>query len=477
MPVKARADTFGYRASKFVRRHRTAVTAATLVLLSLIGGIVTTIRQARIAEANRQRAERRFADVRDLATSFLFDIHDEIRELPGSTQVRQHLVETAQQYLDDLAREAAGDVGLERDLASAYERLGDVQGGALSANLGDMTAALESYGKAAAIRESLASAAAPGDRDSIDLARLELRRATLLRGMGRLADAEPIFRNVAESLESAVAAGEAPEDAHRSVAIAYGGWASVQTALGRTDEARHPLQKAIEHGEAFAREHPEDGPAQASLANSYYNASLDAGNRGAEREALELVRRARAIQERLRSQNPLDQSVVRGLLFSLNGEGLHLRSLGQHREAVEVYRDALDVAQEMLRSDPQDRWAQAAVTVAYGALGEGLVLADDPHAGLEALREGRRIGARVVAEDPANGFVRNELAILDANIGFALLAAGSRTEAPEACRALGHAGETWRELQQLGPLTADAAAALRRVEAELARCGSASEGR
>ena len=308
LPVKARADTFGYRASKFVRRHRTAVAAATLVLLSLIGGIVTTIRQARIAEANRQRAERRFADVRDLATSFLFDIHDEIRELPGSTQVRQQLVETAQEYLDDLAREAAGDMGLERDLAAAYERLGDVQGGALSANLGDMTAALESYGKAAAIRESLASAGAPGARDSIDLARLELRRATLLRGMGRLADAEPIFRRVAERIEAAVAAGEAPEDARRSVAVAYAGWASVQTALGRTEEARHPLERAIEHGEAFAREHPEDAAAQASLANSYYNASLDAGNRGAEQEALELVRRARAIQERLRSQNPLDQS-------------------------------------------------------------------------------------------------------------------------------------------------------------------------
>jgi tetratricopeptide (TPR) repeat protein len=260
------------------------------------------------------------------------------------------------------------------------------------------------------------------------------------------------------------------------VAIAYAGWASVQTALGRTEEARYPLERAIEHGETFAREHPEDAAAQASLANSYYNASLDAGNRGASPEALELVRRARAIQERLHSQNPLDQSAVRGLLFSLNGEGLHLRSLGHHREAVEVYRDALDVAQEMLRRDAQDRWAQAAVTVAYGALGEGLALAEQPDAGLEALREGRRIGARLVAEDPANGFVRNELAVLDANIGFALLATGSRTQAQEACRALGRAGETWRELQQLGPLSADANAALRRVDAELARCGSASEG-
>ena len=37
LPVTARADTIGYRAGKFVRRHRTAVAAALLVSASLVG--------------------------------------------------------------------------------------------------------------------------------------------------------------------------------------------------------------------------------------------------------------------------------------------------------------------------------------------------------------------------------------------------------------------------------------------------------
>ena len=473
LPVAARADSIGYRAGKFARRHRTAVAAAVLVSASLVGGIVATIRQARIAEANRSRAERRFADVRKLANSFLFDVHDEIRELPGSTRARQRLVATAQEYLDSLAREAQ-DTGLQRELAAAYERLGDVQGGALNANLGDMPGALESYRKAAAIHESLASTRAPGARDDIDLPRLQLRRGTLLRGMGRLGEAESLFRDVAERIEASLAAGDAPEDAQRNLLVAYAKWAEVQTALGGVAEARRPLQKAIQHGEGFTRDHPEDASAHLNLANSYYFASLDAGNRGEHRQALDYVRRARTIQEALHQQEALNQSYVRGLLFSLNGEGLHLRNLGQREEAVQIYRHALEVAQDMLRRDPQDRWAQTSVTVAYSALGKGLIDAGDPVAALVVLRKGREIAARLVSEDPANGFVLNELAVIDANIGVELLATRSPAALREGCRALARSVESWQQLKAQGPLTGNSATGMQRIETEMVRCRRAS---
>jgi len=58
LPVAARADTFVYRAGKFVRRHRVAVAAAALVLLSLLGGILATPRAARQARSERARANR-----------------------------------------------------------------------------------------------------------------------------------------------------------------------------------------------------------------------------------------------------------------------------------------------------------------------------------------------------------------------------------------------------------------------------------
>jgi len=87
-PVRARADTLGYRAGKFVRRNRVAVAAATLVMLVLVAGILATVREQRIAEAHRARAEARFADVRRLANEFLFEFEEAIHDLPGATPAR-----------------------------------------------------------------------------------------------------------------------------------------------------------------------------------------------------------------------------------------------------------------------------------------------------------------------------------------------------------------------------------------------------
>lgn len=156
-PVLARKDTLTYRTGKFIRRHMVGVMAALFVILSLVGGLAIAIWQARVAEAERARAERRFNDVHELANFLLFELHDAIRGLPGSTPVRQRLVERALEYLDSLSKEAEGDLALQEDLAMAYERVGDIQGNPNLSNLGDMTAALQSYRRALKIRQALLS--------------------------------------------------------------------------------------------------------------------------------------------------------------------------------------------------------------------------------------------------------------------------------------------------------------------------------
>ena len=55
-PISARPDTFAYRAAKFVRRNRTAVTLAVLVILATVAGIVGTVFQARRASTQRDFA-------------------------------------------------------------------------------------------------------------------------------------------------------------------------------------------------------------------------------------------------------------------------------------------------------------------------------------------------------------------------------------------------------------------------------------
>ncbi len=57
LPVTARPNTFKYRTSKFIKRHKVGVFAASLILLSLIGGIVVSVWQARIAQHEKVKAE------------------------------------------------------------------------------------------------------------------------------------------------------------------------------------------------------------------------------------------------------------------------------------------------------------------------------------------------------------------------------------------------------------------------------------
>ncbi|MBL0170565.1 MAG: protein kinase [Gemmatimonadaceae bacterium] len=154
-PVTAQRDRLAYRAGKFARRNRGTMAASAVLVLSLIGGMAATTWQARVARNERARAERRFSEVRTLATSFLFELHDAIVNLPGSTPARALLVRRALVSLDGLAREAQGDPVLQRELAVAYQKVGDVQGNAYNSNLGDTRGALRSYRKSVELLERL----------------------------------------------------------------------------------------------------------------------------------------------------------------------------------------------------------------------------------------------------------------------------------------------------------------------------------
>ncbi len=148
-PVLARPDSVGYRTQKFVRRNWWQLAAATLVVVSLAVGLGFSL-------AAQRRADRRFQQVRQLANRFLFDFHDEIAKTPGNVKAREMIVSTAQEYLNSLAGDAAGDPGLQWELAVAYGKVGAVQGSTVRPSLGRIGDAMASYRKALALARPLA---------------------------------------------------------------------------------------------------------------------------------------------------------------------------------------------------------------------------------------------------------------------------------------------------------------------------------
>ncbi len=112
--------------------------------------------QYRIAQRERALAEKRFADVRELANKVVFRYHDEIAKFPGAVALREELVNDAVKYLDNLNAEQIEDDQLKIELAKAYLKIGDVQGRPYAANLGKTEDALVSYQKAVDILQNAA---------------------------------------------------------------------------------------------------------------------------------------------------------------------------------------------------------------------------------------------------------------------------------------------------------------------------------
>jgi len=144
LTVTARPSTFTYRAEKFVKRNFATVAAGFLIFLSLLGGIVGIGWQYFRAESQRQIAERRFGEVRQLANNVVFKYYDEIKDLEGATKAKEMMVGDALNSLDNLARNAEGDASLQLELAQAYIRIGNIYGGAMQANTGDTASAVGS---------------------------------------------------------------------------------------------------------------------------------------------------------------------------------------------------------------------------------------------------------------------------------------------------------------------------------------------
>ncbi|HRH44921.1 MAG TPA: serine/threonine-protein kinase, partial [Pyrinomonadaceae bacterium] len=182
LPILAQADSFGYRTKKFIARHRFGVLATVLILLSILGGIGATFWQFRQAQSERNLAQTRFNDVRGLANSVIFDLHDEIQNLPGSTKARKLLVEKALEYLNKLEQDAGNDANLQHEIAMAYLKIADVQGQVFEQSLLQTDEAEKNYRKSLAILEKAVEAEPKNFVFRRDLALACYRFAEALRG-------------------------------------------------------------------------------------------------------------------------------------------------------------------------------------------------------------------------------------------------------------------------------------------------------
>jgi hypothetical protein len=341
--VSAHRYSTGELLRRWLRQHRAVVSVAAAGALALAVaaavGFAAVRRQARIAEAERDRARLEAAKAEQV-NAFL-------REMLASADPRSEgravtvasLLDRASLRLDQqLAGQPEVKASLHLTLGQTYQGLG-----LLEPAERHLRAALDA-------RRALFGAGHP------DVARARQALGLLLQETGELAAAEALAREALATLESAGLA-----DSPDGIA-ARGDLATTLKALGRMDEAEAVQRDVI----ARARRAGDEG--REALASALNNLGVVLGERGdwagaepLHREALALVRSARG------PRSPEAAAATTSLANVVEARGDLAGAEALHREALAIRREALgDEHPDTVRS----LYALAALLRARGAAAE-----------------------------------------------------------------------------------------------------------
>jgi non-specific serine/threonine protein kinase/serine/threonine-protein kinase len=478
MPVAARPDTIWYRTGKFARRHQVPVAAAALVFVTLVGGIVVTRREARIAEENRARAERRFNDVRTLARHLMFDVHDSIQNLAGATPARKMIVDDALQYLDSLAKESSDDKSLQRELAAAYTKVGDVQGGSGISNLGDTAGALASYKKAQAIHEALMEA---NPNDQALLAEAAEGYERVGSALERTGNSDESLVNIQKSLDirkQLLAANPNNLKLQRKLAIGYDSLGNILTERNQLDEALENTRAAAAIFESQLKNSPKDPLLRRNFSIEHKKIGGILEVTGKLQPALQEYQRALPIDLALHAESPNDAVARRDVSITYASIGDVLLKTGDAAGALKWYRQALAIDQELAAADAKDAWAKQYLVGDYNKIGDALLRSGDTVAALAAYRKALPELEALAANDPSHISVQSELAKLYSRLGALnfTLAAEYATASDRKAGLLAARGwyqkslSVWQGMQKNGTLSGLDAREPENASAELARC-------
>ena len=458
LPVLVTKGSWAYRIRKFVRRHWVGVVAMFIIFIAVLAGTLATIREARIAATNARRAETRFNDVRKLANSFLFEIHDSIEHLQGSTPARELIVKRALEYLDNLSRESASDPKLQLELVSAYEKVGDVQGSPYRDNLGNSKGARESFQKAIVLLEQLLRAT-PGNSDvRSQMARDYGELGDILNTTGDLKAAMECFHKGLDALESDPHPNLKTKIRTEILYDRYGMGLEKTSQLGNAAKA---FQKSLSAIEEVLKADPSDresvrdkGVTNIHLAECYgqmrrlsdalaafrqarsiFESLAQAGNAQSARDISVAdagiadmllktgdARGALAIHSRVYQQDqiaakadPSDALLRRDVYIDLYKLATTQSALGGLDEAIANERKAVALNEAETTRDASSEWLRKDLETIYFQLGVILRKAHQDREALRSFEKAHELTQSLFQKDPTRTELRGDLALTQMN--------------------------------------------------------------
>ena len=480
LPVIARKDTIRYLTSKFVTRHKAGVAAVVLIVLAVLAGMFATLREARIAQAQRIRAERRFNDVRNVANWMIFDLPRPIHAVPGALTVEKMLYDKGLKYLDGLAAEAEGDPSLQRELAAGYKRLGDSEGFPYGGSLGDSPSALISYRKALQMRKKLVEGGPHNISDQVDLAKTYRTIGALLYKTGDLQGGQDSAHKALEIIKPIAQVHDDNVDVLSELGtdlLTVGmvdGDALLNGLVGRPSLA---LKYHLEASDVFRKiEEKQPDVHVWRQQNAFMDdlISTDYLHSGKFVEAIRYARESLRVLSRSQGGDASIRAISTNQEAAAHSKiGDALLFGGRYQEAVLEYRSELSIFRELV--DPKDPDSLSNLADGYVNLGHAQSLRGNLTTGLQLIRRGlKALGAQTDPTDIETGLLFGNALIYQ---GETLELLGEEHEASRSFeRAVAVFESTpFASKHRLDPFTAGAYAKVAGARARLGHSDSARE--
>jgi serine/threonine protein kinase len=444
LPVSARPDTFTYRASKFITRNKVSIFAASLIFLALIGGILGMNYQARVAQRERARAEKRFEQVRKLANNVVFKYHDAIAALSGATATREMLVKDAIEYLDNLSEDATDNPALAQELALAYLKIGNVQGETYRANLGDSGGALQSYRKSVEILENLVSVNPLNTEYLKNLHEASQSTAFLLVRLQQWKEAEAVGQRLLDIGEKLVILAPDNQDFQNLLARSYQIKGDTAEFSGGDEETIKWYRRSLQEAEKIVARNPTDERGRRILTVAvqrlgtrleYYAEILrEKGEPDSQLailyvEAEQLHRRSVELAEGLQREFPQNQIYSRFVAATSINLGTALARIGKGSEGIHYILRSLETLRAISEQDAKNNEAKRDIAELWQYMAFARLAMNEKTAAIEANQKSLKILEEVTASDPSNFEFLKQTHLTYNNTGDIFSAQGKLSEA------------------------------------------------
>jgi non-specific serine/threonine protein kinase/serine/threonine-protein kinase len=423
LPIKARPDTYFYRARKFVGRNRWAIAAAGLVVLSLSIGLITTVQQSRRAERERLRAEQRAENLRNISKSLVFDVHNAIRNLSGSLPARQILLERAVEQLQFIAQDAEDNPDLQDELAQAYFNVGEMQQAA-----GNVADSEEFHRRAVAIYEKLTIENPQNPSYLHGLARGYGFLANVAYLRGESGKSSELYTQVPPIFEKLIA--EYPSDFKNPSDLwnAYFNYAISLIKLGKANEALIVCRKALPLAEQLNQtENPTPDNRQILYQTKGLIAAADSLLGDYQKSIIEL-KEVISEAEKLHDDFPEDMRFQYDLWAFYRHLGIAFDKSGNFSEAIFNLEKSLALIENLMKSSLKDAGYKRNTSITLLAVGQAFLNHREPKKALAFLHRSREISESLLDKDDGNGETIADLALIYGSLGTVLTKTGKLDE-------------------------------------------------